>query len=188
MDSNKVHALTQGQIEKAAEAAWKRATEHTGWMGLSDRWEEVKEVHRQEWRDIATAVAPHLQYAPAPAQILGDVVEEMIKEFDKKDYSRDGMTAAAQVLLNRALGPVTDHESRNIVEGASYYGMRKESLDAFLLKRRASLLKPAQPTLEQDVAKAVYSVTGTSKPWLEHDMVAAIMEALACRSSGGSHD
>lgn len=51
--------LTQEQIEKAAQAAWKRATLQPGWMGISDSWEQIDEPFKQQWRDLAIAAAPH---------------------------------------------------------------------------------------------------------------------------------
>lgn len=101
--------LTDEQIEKAATVAHLRFCEVRGYRENTGAipWKTLPIAQKNDWKDAVEAAAPHLQYAPEPPQIAGDVIEQMLREYypdplkeDLGAYNRNRMTAAAKKLLD----------------------------------------------------------------------------------------
>jgi len=170
--------LTEEQIEKAAEAICNSPASHP-------RWHTMREVDKQQYRDAMIVAAPHLQVAPA--QLSGDVIEAMLDVYGRtymlsssaeESSKRKGMTAAAQVLLERVLGPVLNRELPRFWQND---GPWRDEVNKILSRRHNSLLKPAEPTLEEEIR--FYLVNS-----LETDLVIQAKEiaSIVIRRAGGS--
>lgn len=105
-------------------------------------------------RAVVLAVAPHLQYAPAPVD--GDVIGEMVRIYRLSPHEPIlAMQAAAQVLQSRhdtelaeykkAMGPVTKKEWKVYRFGASVTVNERGFGDWLMAYRRAFLEKKPEP-------------------------------------------
>lgn len=192
MDSNKVHAqpeqgLTEEQVEKASITLWQifGMVRHQTWGDLA---EGSKEVYRERTKKFA----PYLQFAPA--QLPGDVIEGMKLAWRNAGCggtvvsdSHARMTAAAQVLLDRpeVLGPVTNEEWEKYLVRDGEPRMLAIDVATLIAKRRDSLLKPAEPTMEEAITNSLhdYECLSTSQ---RKAIGKSIAELVTRRTSGGT--
>lgn len=177
--------LTEEQIEKAAKAMMVIA------LGDKRSWDSLSDQTKNCWRKEAIELAPMLQYAPAPPQLPGDIVEAMVKVYmdvtgfsdlciDDMRRRTAGLTAAAQMLLERIC-----EESKRILCGG--YEWRDDAANKFADHVRNSLLKPTPPTLEEELSKFAWETVITNKDWTRESLQAGIREILT-RHIGASHD
>ncbi len=108
--------LSDEQIEKAAKAMHMAGPEPCSWDAGGDYF-------RNKYRRMATVAAPLLQEQPAQpeTQPAPDVVQKMRQAYSEVDGihvhgNTLNMTAAAQVLLDEALAPMTNEEARRFKE------------------------------------------------------------------------
>lgn len=176
------HALTDEQIEKAS-----------GYLLAAFNWV----LSDAELNQLAT----HLQFAPP--QLSGDVVEAMIEVYRRRlssaklpsyaEEMREAMTAAAQVLLDRVCGPVTNEERqrhffRNLIDSEPRTMLTSDvRFDEIMKDRLNSLLKPAEPTMEEELSKFAWETVITNKDWTRESLQAGMREILT-RRAGATHD
>lgn len=96
-------------------------------------------------------------------------------EEDKQRW-RKQMSAALGVVLDRMCGPFTQEECKPY-----YFGLAATQLfSSVLANRRASLLKPKEPTMESEIALVLSNYAGD-------EALARIVNIVNRRSEGGTH-
>lgn len=105
---------------------------------------------------IIEAVIPHFQYIPEPLPVNESVAEAMCEAYKTAlgkngtlfyGNVKHGMTAAASVLVERVLGPVTDEEWGPVGQGS--YG--RIAFNNLIAARRDRLIPKPEPTLEEEI-------------------------------------
>lgn len=136
--------LSGDVIETAAEAAWQRARKQNGWAGIHDKWAEVEEAFKQQWREISADVA---------GIVLDIVCSPFTKEENNSIWRTDDMDFANKILSHR----------------------------------RDSLLKPAEPTMEEEITAILKEHAGHAWGLSSPRCTQALLDLIA-RRAGASHD
>lgn len=178
--------LTEEQIEKAAISLWQI-------MGVerNQTWRDLAEVYKEAYREKAKLLAQMLQYAPAPPQLSGDVVRDacaafvkVLDSFQLPDWNpkfQEAMTAAVQGVLDKIYAAI----SNKLMD--DYHFSRKHATGV-AAEICNSILKPAPPTLEEELSKFAWETVITNKDWTRESLQAGIREILNRRASEASHD